>query len=50
MIESRFKEDKKHFRKSRFKHLDYIVNTSKHSLEELADKIKEFNGDANVTL
>jgi len=38
-VESRFKEDKKHFRKSRFKHLDYIVNTSKHSLEELADKI-----------
>ena len=40
-VETRFKEDKKHFRKSRFKHLDYIVNTSKHSLEELADKIND---------
>ncbi len=40
-VESRFKEDKKHFKKSRFKHLDYIVNTSKHSLEELADNIND---------
>lgn len=38
-VETRFKEDKKHFRKSKFKHLDYIVNTSKHSLEELADYV-----------
>ncbi len=38
-VENRFKEDKKHFRRSRFKHLDYIVETSKHSLEELAEKI-----------
>ena len=27
------------FKKSKFKHLDYIVNTSKNTLEELADKI-----------
>ncbi len=38
-VETRFKEDKKHFRKSRFKHLDHIVNTSSHTLEELADNI-----------
>ena len=38
-VETRFKEDKKHFRKSRFKHLDHIVNTSSHTLEELAEKI-----------
>ena len=38
-VETRFKEDKKHFRKSRFKHLDHIVNTSSHTLEELADTI-----------
>ena len=38
-VETRFKEDKKHFRKSRFTHLDYIVNTSSHSLEDLAEKI-----------
>lgn len=38
-VESRFKEDKKHFRKSRFKHLDHIVNTSSHTLEELAENI-----------
>lgn len=40
-IESRFKRDSKHFRKSRFKHLDYIIETSKHSLEELALKIND---------
>ena len=40
-VESRFKEDKKHFRKSRFKHLDYIVETSKHTLEELAEQINK---------
>lgn len=40
-VESRFKEDKKHFRKSRFKHLDYIVETSKLTLEELAKKIND---------
>ena len=38
-VETRFKEDKKHFRKSRFKHLDHIVNTSSKTLEELADII-----------
>ncbi len=38
-VETRFKEDKKHFRKSRFTHLDHIVNTSSHTLEELAEKI-----------
>ena len=38
-VETRFKEDRKHFKKSKFKHLDYIVNTSKNTLEELADKI-----------
>ncbi len=40
-VSSRFKEDKKHFRKSRFKHLDYIVNTSTHTLEELAKQIND---------
>jgi len=38
-VETRFKEDKVHFRKSRFKHLDHIVNTSSHSLEDLAETI-----------
>jgi guanylate kinase len=38
-VEARFIKDKKHFRKSRFTHLDYIVNTSSHTLEELAQKI-----------
>lgn len=38
-VENRFKEDKKHFRKSRFTHIDHIVNTSTHTLDELADKI-----------
>ncbi len=38
-VETRFKEDRKHFKKSRFKHLDYIVNTSKNTLEELAEII-----------
>lgn len=38
-VEARFKKDKVHFKKSRFKHLDHIVNTSTHSLEELAEKI-----------
>ncbi len=36
-VETRFKEDRKHFRKSKFKHLDYIVNTNEKSLEELAE-------------
>jgi transcriptional regulator with PAS, ATPase and Fis domain len=40
-VETRFKEDKKHFRKSRFTHLDHIVNTSSHTLEELAEKIHD---------
>ena len=35
-VTTRFKEDRKHFKKSKFKHLDYIVNTSKNTLEELA--------------
>lgn len=38
-VETRFIEDKKHFKKSRFTHLDHIVNTSSHTLEELTDKI-----------
>lgn len=38
-VETRFKEDKVHFRKSRFKHLDHIVNTSCLTLDELANKI-----------
>lgn len=38
-VETRFKEDKKHFRKSRFAHLDHVVNTSSHTLEELAEQI-----------
>ena len=38
-VESRLKEDQKHFQISKFKHLDYVVNTSKNTLEELADKI-----------
>lgn len=36
-VETRFKEDRKHFRKSKFKHLDYVINTSKNTLEELAE-------------
>jgi len=45
-VETRFIEDKKHFRKSRFKHLDHIVNTSTHTLEELAEKIYSlYNND-----
>ena len=44
-VETRFKEDKKHFRKSRFKHLDHIVNTSSHTLEELAEKIYKLYTD-----
>lgn len=38
-VETRFKEDKVHFRKSKFKHLDHIVNTSSHTLDELAENI-----------
>ncbi len=41
-VEARFIKDKKHFRKSRFTHLDHIVNTSSHTLNELADKIHAF--------
>ena len=44
-VETRFIEDKKHFRKSRFKHLDHIVNTSSHTLEELAKKIYDLYTD-----
>lgn len=40
-VNNRIKEDKTHFRKTKFKHLDYIVNTSKKTLEELADQIYE---------
>ena len=36
-VETRFKEDRKHFKKSKFKHLDYIINTNKNTLEELAE-------------
>ena len=38
-VEARFIKDKKHFRKSKFTHLDHIVNTSSHTLNELANKI-----------
>ncbi len=38
-VEDRLKEDRKHFKISKFKHLDSIVNTSKNTLEELADII-----------
>ncbi len=38
-VETRFIQDKKHFRKSKFTHLDHIVNTSSHTLVELAEKI-----------
>jgi len=38
-VEARFIKDKKHFRKSKFTHLDHIVNTSSHTLDELAEKI-----------
>ena len=40
-VETRFKEDRKHFKKSKFKHLDYIINTSKNTLEELAEQIND---------
>ncbi len=40
-VETRFKEDRKHFKKSKFKHLDYIVNTSKNTLNELAEIIND---------
>jgi|LGOV01.1.fsa_nt_gb guanylate kinase len=40
-VETRFKEDRKHFKKSKFKHLDYIVNTSKNTLDELAEIIND---------
>jgi len=38
-VEARFVKDKKHFRKSRFTHLDHVVNTSSHTLDELAENI-----------
>jgi len=40
-VETRFKEDRKHFKKSKFRHLDYTVNTSKNTLEELAELIND---------
>lgn len=40
-VETRFKEDKKHFNKSKIKHLDFVVQTSKNTLEELAKNIND---------
>lgn len=40
-VETRFKEDRKHFKKSKFKHLDYVINTSKNTLEELAERVND---------
>jgi len=40
-VETRFKEDRKHFKKSKFKHLDYIINTNNNTLEELAEIIND---------